>query len=154
MSGYLREFLKDAELLGFTFAGYDGNNHVRLRNEATGATYPAPFSPSDWRSCKNNIAALERMSGRKLPRQRTGKYRHRRQTQLVTELSPAEQQTSGQVAALLEEADSVRRRIAQLVAEPSRDAAAEARRAIAKYSQLRRRLEQLHHVLPPITAAL
>ncbi len=154
MSSYLREFIEDAERLGFTFAGIDGNNHVRLRNEETGDVCPIARTPSDWRSGKNSIAALERLSGRKLPRQKTGKYRHRRQTQLVTVLSPAEQQTSDLVAALLEEADSVRSRIRELAAEPSRGAAAQARRALTQYSQLRRQLEQLHHVLPPITAAL
>jgi hypothetical protein len=147
----LRHFLADAEQLGFHFTGYDGRNHVRLHNPDTGHHYSAAYTPSDWRSRRNAIAALERLSGRKLPRKKNGKYQHRRQIQLVTELSPAEERACHQVAALLEEAGSVRRRIDYLTTKTTRDAAAEMRRALAKYGHLRHRLEQLHHAIPRIT---
>jgi len=54
------------------------------------------------------------------------------------------------VAALLEEADSVHRRIEYLMTEPTRDAAAEMRRALAKHEHLRRRLAHLHRNIDPI----
>jgi hypothetical protein len=151
--GDLRQFLRDAEQLGFVLTGRDGRNHIRLHNPDSGQSYSAAYSPSDWRSTRNAIAALERLSGRKLPRPKNGKHQHRRQIQLVTELSPAEKRTCRQVAALIEEADSVRRRIDHLMTEPTRDAAAEMRRALTKYGHLRSRLEQLHHIIPPIDAA-
>jgi hypothetical protein len=150
MSGYLHQFLKDAAQLGFIFDGYDGRSHVRLHNSDTGDRYSAALTPSDWRSTRNAIATLERLSGRKLPRQRNGKYRHRKQARLDTALSPAEQRASDQVAALLAEADLVRRRIDQPAAEPTRCAAAEMRRALARYEHLRGRLAQLHHIIDPI----
>jgi hypothetical protein len=154
MTSYLHDLLDQAGKLGFIPVGRAGSGHVRLRNTATGAHYSAAFSPSDPRSLRNAIAHLERLSGRKLPRDNSGKHRHRRQTQLDTTLSPAEQQASKQVAALVAEAESVRRRIGHLAAEPTRDAVAEMRRAIAKYTHLRRRLAQLHHIIDPIEVTL
>jgi hypothetical protein len=151
---YLREMLDQAEKLGFTPVGRAGNGHVRLRNADTGDRYSAAFSPSDRRSLRNTIAQLERLSGRKLPRDNSGKHRHRRQPQLDVTLSPAEQRASELVAALVAEAESVRRRIGHLAAEPTRDAVAEMRRAIAKFEHLRWRLAQRHHIVDPIGAAL
>jgi hypothetical protein len=147
------ELIKAAAALGFEFVGYNGSNHPVFHNADTGQRYSAAFTPSDYRSTRNAIASMERMSGRKLPRPNNGKYRHRRQTQLDTKLSPAEQRASEKVAALLEEAASVRRRIDYLTANPTRDTADEARRAIAKYGHLRRRLAQMHHHIDPIEAA-
>jgi len=146
----LRQFLHDAQQLGFVFAGYSGGNHVRLHNPDTGDHYSAAYTPSDWRSRRNAIATLERLSGRKLPRQRNGKHQHRKVSQLDTTLSPAERRASDQVAALVEEAESVHRRIKYLASKQTRDAAAEMRRALAKYGHLRRRLEQLHRIIPPV----
>jgi hypothetical protein len=154
MSSYLHDLLDQAGKLGFAPVGRDGSGHVRLHNADTGDHYSAAFSPSDQRSLRNTLAHLERLSGRKLPRDNSGKHRHRRQSQLDTALSPAEQQASELVAALLEEAESVRGRIGQLAAHPTRDAVAEMRRAIAKYTHLRRRLAQLHHLIDPIEATL
>jgi hypothetical protein len=147
----LREFLRDAAQLGFVAVGRDGAGHVRLHNPDTGHRYSAAYTPSDWRSHRNAIATLERLSGRKLPRQRNGKHRHRKVSQLLdTTLSPAERRASDQVAALLEEADSVHRRIKYLADEQTRNAAGEMRRALAKYGHLRDRLEALHHSIPPV----
>jgi hypothetical protein len=151
MSGYLHDLLDQAGQLGFVLVGRAGNGHVRLRN-TNGALYTAASSPSDSRSLRNTIAHLERLSGRKLPRDNSGKHHHRRQPRLDVTLSPAEQRASEKVAALLEEADSVRRRIDYLATEPTRDAAAEMRRAIAKFEHLRRRLAQKHRIIDPIEA--
>lgn len=60
--GELREFLKDAEKLGWHFEGMDGNGHPRLHNPTTGDRYSAPLSPSDWRSRKNALADLKRIA--------------------------------------------------------------------------------------------
>jgi hypothetical protein len=150
MSSYLRDLLDQAEKLGFTAVGRAGNGHVRLRNAATGDHYSAAFSPSDPRTLQNTLAQLERLSGRKLPRPNSGKHRYRRQSQLDITLSPGEQRASELVAELVAEAESVRARIGQLAAEPTRDAVAEMRRAIAKFEHLRRRLRELHHPVDPI----
>ena len=147
----LRDFLKDAEQLGFEFDGYNGGGHVRLRNPDTGHTYAAAFTPSDHRSRRNSIAGLQRLSGQRLPRQKTGKHRHRRQVRLDTTLSVAEKQASNQVAALVEEAGWIRRRIDHLTAEPTtRNAAAEVRRHLTRYRHLRSHLRRLHHNIPAI----
>jgi hypothetical protein len=152
MSSYLHDLAEVAGQLGFTFVGRDGNGHIRLRHTATGELCSAPFTPSDRRGWANTIARLERLSGRKLPRQNNGKYRHRKQPRLDTTLTFAEKRASRQVAALLAEAASVRRRIDYLAAKPTRDAADETRRAITKYEHLRQRLEQLHRIIDPIEA--
>src|SRR5437588_800 len=82
-----------------------------------------PLTPSDWRSRRNTIADLQRIAGRKLPRQNAGKHRHRRQAQLSTSLSPAERRASDLVAELVDEAGALRRRIGELIAEPASRAA-------------------------------
>jgi hypothetical protein len=154
MGSNLHDLLDQAGKLGFTPAGRDGNGHVRLRNADTGDLYSVAFSPSDRRSLRNSISHLERLSGRKLPRDNSGKHRHRRQSQLDTTLSPAEQQASELVAAPVAEAESVRRRIGHLAAEPTRDHVAEMRRAITKFEHLRRRLAHMHHHIDGIEATL
>jgi hypothetical protein len=154
MSSYLRDLLNQAEKLGFAPVGRTGNGHVRLRNTATGADYSAAFSPSDTRTLRNTLKHLERLSGRRLPRDNSGKHRHHRQSQFDPTLSPAEERASEQVASLVAEAESVRARIGQLAAHPTRDAIAEMRRAIAKFEHLRRRLAELHHHIDGIGATL
>jgi|GEM_PF-3307738 len=150
MNGALREFLKDAEQLGFMFAGYNGKNHVQLQH-INGYRYAAPLTPSDWRSRRNTIADLQRISGRKLPRQNAGKHRHRRQAQLNTTLSPAERQASDLIAELVDEADTIAQRIDQLRAEPpTTRSAAEMRRHLTRHRSLRSQLRQMHRIVPPI----
>jgi hypothetical protein len=150
MSGYVREFLRDAELLGFSFIGHSGSGHLLFYSPDTGAHYSAAYSPSDWRSRRNAIAQLERLSGRRLPRHKNGKHRHRRQTPLDTTLTPVEQRTAEKVAALQAEAEVLRRRVEHLAAQPTRAAAAETRCVLTEYEHLRRRLAQLHHIIDPI----
>jgi hypothetical protein len=150
VSGYVREFVRDAQLLGFSFIGYSGSGHLLFYNPDIRAHYSAAYSPSDWRSRRNATAALERLSGRRLPRPNNGHHRHRRQPQLDTRLSPTERQTGEKVAALVAEAESVRARIGDLAAEPTRNAVAEMRRAINRFEHLRCRLAQLHRIIPPI----
>ena len=111
-AGYLPEFLAQAEQLGFSLDGHTGHGHPRLRN-GNGDSVVIARTPSDFRSRRNALALLERLSGRKLPRSNSGKHRHRRQTQLDTTLSPTEKVASEQVDALVAEADSLRRRFAE-----------------------------------------
>lgn len=60
--------------LGFTFEGYDGNGHVVL-SLPDGRRTSIPATPSEYRSTRNQLASLERMSGRKLPRVKAGRSR-------------------------------------------------------------------------------
>lgn len=151
MSGYLQAILKDAGQLGFAFDGFDGNGHIRLRHEQVGARYSMAATPGDVRSYRNALSAMERLSGRRLPRANAGKYRYRRQPRLSTELSPAEVERSREVDDLVAEADLLQCRFAELVAAPSRAAAAEARSVLARHEHLRRLLAQCHRIIDPLT---
>ena len=42
MSGYVQAIIKDAKQLGFAFDGFDGDGHIRLRNEQAGVRYSVP----------------------------------------------------------------------------------------------------------------
>ncbi len=150
MSGYVQAIIKDAKQLGFAFDGFDGDGHIRLRNEQAGVRYSVPATPGDVRSYRNALSAMERLAGKRLPRPNNGHYRHRRQTRLDTGLSPAEVEKSGEIDALIAEADAMRRRFAELVAAPSRAAAAEARLVLARHKHTRRLLEQCHRIIEPL----
>lgn len=75
-----REIVDLAHALGFTFEGYDGSGHVVL-SLSDGTRTSIPATPSEYRGRKNSIAALERLSGRKLPR---AKHRRSRKSFAVT----------------------------------------------------------------------
>jgi len=62
IKGPLREFLQEAEKLGFQFDSHCANGHIRLHNPETGDHSTISFSPSDWRSRKNELARLKRMN--------------------------------------------------------------------------------------------
>lgn len=153
MSGYLREFLADAKKLGFVPDGTNGNGHVRLVNHDTGARYNAPSTPSDWRSVRNAIATLERISGRKLPRQHAGKHHHHRVTPLDVHRTATETRVCAEVDDLLAQADTLRHQFAALIAAPNqgRDQVAGARKLLTEYETLRRCLEMRHRIIGPIT---
>ena len=150
MSSYRHELLKDAKQLGFAFDGFDGHGHIRLRHQQTGVRYSVPATPGDRRGFKNSLSDLERLAGQRLPRPNNGHYRHHRQNQLDTTLSPSEQQKSGEVDDLVAQAELLRRRFAELTAAPSRAAAIEARRILPEYEQLRRLLAQRHRIIDPL----
>jgi hypothetical protein len=135
MTGDLRSFLKDAERLGFIPIGHDGRGHIRLENRDTGQRYSTGSTPGDHRSRRNALADLERLSGRRLPRVNAGHHRHRRQAQLCTELSPTEAERSREIDDLAAEADVLCSRFAELVATPSRAAAAEARLVLQQHGR-------------------
>jgi hypothetical protein len=149
---YLPEFLTQAKRLGFTLDGHTGSGHHRLQN-ADGAVVVIPSTPSDWRSCRNSLAQLERLAGERLPRANAGKYRHHRQSQLDVHRSPTEIEKSGEVDDLVAEADALQQRFAELVATPSRAAAAEARSVLERHEHIRRLLAQNHRIIDPIGRA-
>lgn len=152
---WLRDILKDAKKLGWTMVGYDGNGHPRLYNAEVNRYYSAPLTPSDWRARRNCLADLERLSGRKLPRAKSGKYHHHRVTQLVIEQSNAEMQTAAEVDVLVATADSLRRRFDELSSMPvSRDVATEARDVLDEYQCIRRRLAAGYRDIGPINGVL
>jgi hypothetical protein len=45
MSSYQKAILKDAEQLGFTFDGFDGHGHIRLRHEQADVRYSMAATP-------------------------------------------------------------------------------------------------------------
>lgn len=65
----VQSLIDKAELLGFHVdQGCSGGGHIRLQHGGSGEEYIIASTPSDWRSRKNALAALERIAGRKLPR--------------------------------------------------------------------------------------
>lgn len=156
--GFVRELCDKAEQLGFRFDGYNGNNHPRFYNEARNIHYTTSCTPSDWRSVRNAIAEMERLSGRKLPRQNAGKFRHVRTTQLVTGKSDREREVAGEVESLVAESQKLARRwdeIVNTVAHSRRDSIPlrrEAEKVARKYGHIRTTLaSEFYRVIPPIT---
>lgn len=65
----VQDLIDKAELLGFHVdQGCSGGGHIRLQHGVSGEEYIMASTPSDWRGRKNALAALERISGQKLPR--------------------------------------------------------------------------------------
>lgn len=71
-----RELIELAKQLGFVFSHVDGHGHVRLVHE-NGKAASIASTPSDHRSRRNELARLERIAGRKLPRQKRRKSHKR-----------------------------------------------------------------------------
>lgn len=69
-----RELVALAEQLGFTLKGYAGSGHPVLAHPS-GAEVTIPATASDWRSRRNAIAQMERISGQKLPRAKSRRSR-------------------------------------------------------------------------------
>jgi hypothetical protein len=143
------KLLTQAGQLGFQLDGRTRNGHPRLRNGA-GAVVVLSGTSSDWRASRNSLARMERIAGQKLPRDNSGKRRHRRQPQLQLEQSPAEVERSREVDALIAEADVLRRRFAELSTTSSSRAAAEAREVLADFERIRRQLAKSHRIIDPI----
>lgn len=148
---YLRDFLGKAEKLGFVQDGFDGRGHPILVNDACGIRTSVAFSPSDWRSEKNALARLERLTGQKLQRENTGKYRHRRVTQANLRATEHEQQCCSTVEAMVREASDLRTEFRRLTAACDRTAVDAARKVIARYSELEKQCERMYRVIPAIT---
>ena len=150
MAGEQRAFLKAAGQLGFTPIGRDGSGHIRLENE-TGQRYSAVSTPSDHRSRRNDLADLERLSGRRLPRQKSGEFRHHRQPVSSFEKSPTELLAGAEINELLAEAEELRIRFHQL--PHTRGAVTEARGLVERYEAIRDQLaHQYYRIIGSIDA--
>lgn len=80
----VREFIKKAELLGFTLRpGSNGGGHIVL--DHPNGTYTSASTPGDYRGMRNALADLERVAGQKLPRPN-----HRKSRKNFASKKPAE----------------------------------------------------------------
>ena len=70
------ELIRQAQKLGFIYHGKTDGNHLLFLNH-DGQRVITSSTPSDWRSHKNALARMERMSGQKLDRAKTGKTIHK-----------------------------------------------------------------------------
>jgi hypothetical protein len=147
--GWLRQFCTKVQPLGFEFDGYNGTGHPVFRN-AAGETCTTSLTPSDWRGELNAIAAMERMSGRKLRRDNAARYHHLRVAKTDMRKSQGEQKASGLVDGLLAEAAELRNQWDELISGEDRTAALKARKVLSAYEVLRVELDALHRIIPPI----
>jgi len=145
----LDQFIKTVAALGFTFIGYDGNNHPRFKHR-NGQAYSTSLTPSDHRSRRNALAQMERIAGRKLPRNNAGHYQHHRVTPLQLGLSAEERARSTEIDTLVTEAEALRCRFAELTADPSADGIEETRHVIRRYEHIRQVLAARHRIIRPI----
>lgn len=152
MNSELRQFLSRAKRLGFEWVGTDGQGHPRLHNAAIGVSYSVPGTPSDYRSLRNSLADLERLSGRKLPRANAAHYRGRRVAPVDFTKSSFEVEQAEKVEALVAETDSLREQFHELAEAEVKDyyIVGQARGIMGRYDHLRRVLADLHHTIPPI----
>jgi hypothetical protein len=74
VKGELRTFLKDVQLLGWSFVGYGGNSHPHLQH-TSGARYVLSLSPSDRHGRRNALADLERVAGIRLATAKSARKR-------------------------------------------------------------------------------
>lgn len=150
--GWLRQFCTKVATLGFTFDGYCGSGHPRFRHDDLDLVVTAPLTPSDWRSERNTLAYMERVTGRKLPRANAGHYRHQPKRHLTLVRDDDDERFGDNVAELLELCHILRTEWERVIAlAPSHATAATARKVIADYDEIRDRLAQLHQPIPPLT---
>lgn len=148
-----RELVKLAELLGFDEVQVTKHGHPRFYNRTIDRFYVASFTPSDWRSRKNAIAEMERMAGRKLPRQSAGKIRHQRARVSDLRMTAGEQAAGNQADAMACRAERLRSEIADLIAEDTNAAYCAAVPRAREFEDIRARLEQqFHRIIPPLSA--
>lgn len=145
--------LADAEKLGFEFVEYTGSGHIKIRHSVTGEHAVIPSTPSSWRSHANTIAQLERLSGHRLPRQKSGSFRHRpSQPRLQLRQSTSERAASEQVQSLLDEAEQLRCEFTIITRQaPSRSVAEQARPVVVQFEKVRKRLADLHRIIDPLS---
>lgn len=151
---FLRDFSVKAAMLGFEFSGYTGTNHPKYHNSDIDATVVTSLTPSDHRSMTNSLAKMERLSGRKLPRGKSGHHSFKPvKKALDTRLSGVEEKSLNRISELLAAADLLRVRWDQLISGPGdRAAALEAREVLNSHERVRRELSRLHRMIPPLAA--
>lgn len=152
---FLRDFNSKAELLGFTFVGFTGSGHVKYYNADVDKTVIGALTPSDWRGQQNSLMLMKRLSGRKLPRDNSGRHRFRPvKKALDTRLSDTERQCIERADELLSLAADIKDRWDGLISGPAnRTAASEARELLESYEKIRGELEGLHRIIPPLAVA-
>lgn len=122
-----REVVDLSALLGFTFEGYDGSGHVVL-SLPDGRRTSIPATPSEYRGRRNTIAALERMSGRKLPRANHRRSRKSFAVKADPEVEASRRRHAETFAARAAERDAARESEKRRQAAAEAEAAAERRR--------------------------
>lgn len=147
----VRELVRIAEQLGFKQDGFDGRGHLQLRHP-NGARYPVPSSPSDRRWMPNARSDLERLSGQRSRRQKSGTYRHTRVAPMALKKSATEEAMSREVDALLTEAARLADRWAELLSDGAdRRSATNARGVLSRHREVRAQLAQYHRIIPPLS---
>lgn len=146
-----KDLLRQAKLLGFEFVRVRSGGHVELHNAEVNKSFTTSATPSDWRSYRNALSQMERLSGRKLPKSRSGHFSHKRVSQSDFRRSDLEQQRCDEADELLSEADTLRDEFACLAGEPiSRSAAQRCRQIVRRYSEIEKRLSAVYRTIPPI----
>ncbi len=147
---FLREFSRQAALLGFVFDGISGSGHPRYKSHETGHVYTTGLTPSDVRARMNALADMEKMVGRKLARKNAGKHRHHRVVSTSYTRTVSERVSSERIDRLLTQADRIRREWNELVADTDLSAAAQARSLMHSYEDVRRQLESMYRIIPSL----
>jgi hypothetical protein len=145
----LAEFTKTVAQIGFSFTGFDGNGHPRYRH-SSGVELSVSYTPSDYRSRRNELARMERIAGQKVPRCRSGRYTFKPATTLNVVRSVRERATGASVDDMVAEASQLRQRFETLTCDPSVDNVEEARTILLRYNDLRLVLETKHRIIPSI----
>lgn len=146
----VRELVEKAKLIGFHNTGKDGNGHYVLVNE-NGQTQRVPSTPSEYRSLDNAVSAMERKSGRKIPRQNAAKYSYKRVRSSDFSRSSSEHMGIERRNKVIDEAEALRHEIYELAAGPiTRGSASRARRLIERFGQKRDLLNQHCCVIPDL----
>ncbi|AFO10174.1 hypothetical protein TAJ_50 [Mycobacterium phage Taj] len=148
-----RELVKLAALLGFDEVQVTKRGHPRFYNRDIDRFYVASFTPSDWRSRKNAVGEMERMSGRKVPRQKAGKIRHQQAHRSNLRMTAREQAASTEADDLEHRAEELRSEIADLIAEGTNAAYCAAAPRAREFADIRLQLEQRYYrIIPPLSA--
>ena len=116
-----------AKKLGYKFAGYDGSGHI-VWAHPNGARYSTAATPSEWRGVRNAIAALERLSGRKIARPNHRRGRKSPAVQPDPEVEASRRRHAETFEAKAAERDRIKEAEALRLADAQRTAAAERRR--------------------------
>src|SRR6201999_1896089 len=112
-----RKFVTEAKKLGFTFQGQSNSSHLSFIN-ADGIRYTSALTPSCPHAWKNALRDMEKISGRALPRQKSGKHRFKKAQHLDLRRSPAEVHDSAIIDGLMARAESLRSEFKAIVANP------------------------------------
>lgn len=148
--GWLRRFCTKAQQLGFEFQGYNGSGHPKFVHTASGTVLVTSLTPSDWRVERNTIADMERISGRKLPRDNAAHYSHKRVQRSNLCKTVNEIRACDEIDRLVSETESMRQRLQILTERNSRASAEEARRLVRKFEICRQELAHRHRHIDPL----